>query len=75
MKQILKIIGMVIVIVAVLLFLSLFVFDFFLTMYNATRWECKKYETVQTVWFDYDQKPPTAKGQKQTICVVWERGK
>ena len=30
---------MVIVIIAVLLFLSLFVFDFFLTMYNATRWE------------------------------------
>lgn len=75
MKQILKIIGMVIVIIAVLLFLLLFVFDFFLTMYNATRWECKKYETVQTVWFDYDQKPTTVKHQKQAVCVTWERGK
>ena len=44
-------------------------------MYNATRWDCKKYDTVQTVWFDYDQKPPTVKGQKQSVCVVWERGK
>ena len=75
MKQVFKAIGMLIVIISVVLFLSTFVFDFFLTMYNATRWDCKKYDTVQTTWVDYDQNPTTVKYQKQPACIVWERGK
>lgn len=75
MKQVFKVIGMLVAIIGLVLFLSIFVFDFFLALFNATRWECKKYDTVQTTWVDYDQKPPTVKGQKQSVCVVWVRGK
>lgn len=51
------------------------ILTFFFEVYQASRWECKKYEMVQTAWFDYDHKPPTVKGQKQSVCVVWVRGK
>ena len=75
MKQVFKVIGMLVAIIGLVLFLSIFVFDFLLSLFNATRWECKKYDTVQTTWIDYDQKPATVKYQKQPVCVTWERGK
>jgi hypothetical protein len=75
MKQVFKVIGMLAAIIGLVLFLSIFVFDFFLALFNATRWECKKYDTVQTTWVDYDQNPTTVKYQKQPVCIVWERGK
>ena len=75
MKQVFKVIGMLAAIIGLVLFLSIFVFDFLLSLFNATRWECKKYDQVQTVWVDYDQTPPVLKGQKQQVCVVNVRGK
>ena len=75
MKQAFKVIGMLVALIGLVLFLSIFVFDFLLSLFNATRWECKKYDTVQITWIDYDQKPATVKYQKQPVCVTWERGK
>ena len=66
---------MVVTMVAVAIAIIGVILTFFFEVYQASRWECKKYESVQTAWFDYDQKPPTVKGQKQSVCVVWVRGK
>lgn len=65
----------VVAIVALALAIIGVILTFFFEVFNASRWECKKYDQVQTVWVDYDQTPPVLKGQKQQVCVVNVRGK
>lgn len=67
-----KNVGQLIITVIALICVVGFVCGFFYTIFNASRWECKKYIPIKVMWVDAEESP-SPRYTTRPYCVEYER--